>query len=165
MLRRARAKGKGSSGRFQWSEETLIEKIKEDQKDDVEEYLGLYRYLKDNSDNVGYGTGRRTASYTPYIYSLTDSQFPFSVRSNGELLLKFNWETFQRLFGQELEHLASFVVSELGVAVVGEYPVARFLEKETRVKIVDFRDGVESIKRLFRKIQEMSDKKRSWELI
>ena len=151
--------GKGSAGRFQWSEETLIEKIKEDQKDDFEEYLGLYRYLRDNSDSMGFGTGRRTASYTPYLYSLADSQFPFSVRSNGELLLKFSWERFQRLFGQELEVLSSFVVSELDVDVVDEYPVARFLEKETRVKIVDFRDGVESVKRLFRKIQEMSDKK------
>ena len=41
----------------QWTEETLLEKMREDQKDDHATHLELYHYLKNNSDDVKYGTG------------------------------------------------------------------------------------------------------------
>ena len=145
-----------SSGRVKWTEETFIEKLKVDQKDAFTEQIDLFNYLKNNSDGLRYGTGKQTASYTPYIHELSETQFPFSVRSDGKVLLKFSWERFRRLFGEDMETMADFIISILNDEKIDDYPKTQILEKETRITINDFVEGTESIKKLFNKIKEMT---------
>lgn len=147
---------KASGKRYPWTEDTLIEKLKEDQKDDYAYHMDLYEYLKNNSDEIKYGTGTRNASYTPILNSISQTMFPFSIYTNGRILLKLSWSNFNEIFGEHIETLADYTVSELAEGKVDEVTKTQLLSRETRIQISDLKDGAESIKRLFHKIKEIA---------
>jgi len=82
--------------------------------------------------------------------------FPFSIYTNGRVLLKLSWSHFNEIFGEHVETLADYTVSELAEDKVDEVTKAQLLSRETRIQISDLKDGTESIKRLFHKIEEIA---------
>ena len=78
--------------------------------------------------------------------------FPFSIYTNGRILLKLSWSNFNEIFGEHIETLADYTVSELAEEMMGKVTKTQLLSRETQIQINDLKDGAKSIKRLFQKI-------------
>ncbi|MFA5696444.1 MAG: hypothetical protein WC917_03275, partial [Bacilli bacterium] len=96
-----------------WDEESFISQTKEKLGSDAEKVVSLYRYLKDNSDKIKWGTGNANGSFSPIIKKLSPTISPFSIYSDGTFLIKFGWlknhtdkEMFERYFNIFCNELA-----------------------------------------------------------
>lgn len=74
-----------------WDEQSFIAQTKEKLSNDAEKITKLFNYLKLNADKIKWGTGNANGSFAPIIKKLSDTISPFSIYSNGTLLIKFNW--------------------------------------------------------------------------
>jgi len=102
-----------SNTRTTWDEQSFIAQTKEKLKTDAEKIISIYGYLKDNSDSIKWGTGNANGSFSPIIDKLSKTISPFSIYSDGTILVKFEWlenhadknivENYYNIFVEELK--------------------------------------------------------------
>lgn len=74
-----------------WDEISFISQVKERLGFESDKIITVYQMLKKNSNNIKWGTGNINASFSPIIDKLSTSISPFTLYSDGLLLIKFNW--------------------------------------------------------------------------
>ncbi|MFH1252748.1 MAG: hypothetical protein V1664_00220 [Candidatus Uhrbacteria bacterium] len=80
-----------SNARTMWDEQSFIAQAKEKLKEDADKIIDLYSYLKNNAGSINWGTGNANSSFAPMIEKISKTLSPFSIYSNGTILVKFNW--------------------------------------------------------------------------
>lgn len=82
--------------------------------------------------------------------------FPFSIYSNGTILLKLNWYEINRIIRKErIDVLLNSVLEELKEDVIQSVSREQLSDSETRTNIENFKDGIESAKKIFLKIKNL----------
>ncbi len=82
---------KPSGIRKQWDEGSFFEDAKRnlDEKQ-LQSVRKLYDFSKKYTDNIGFGTGTETASFSPKFLNVSNRSV-YSIFSNGKLSLRFYW--------------------------------------------------------------------------
>lgn len=147
---------KSSGKRLIWTEDTFGGRLREDAKENYDDYYSLFQFLKSSSDRIKYGTGTRNASYTPIIERLSMTLFPFSIYSNGTVLLKLSWDEIKKMLGpKNMDVMMNLILDELEDAANLGISGEQLFRRDTRININDFKEGIESVKKIFLQIKNL----------
>ena len=77
--------------RKKWDETMFFEDLKNNaNKEQLEAIKKLYQFSKDNADEIRWGTGASSGSFSPIFYKVSNKSI-FNVQSNGRLVFNFFW--------------------------------------------------------------------------
>ena len=74
-----------------WDETSFITQTKEKLSNNADKIVKLYELFKSHSDKIKWGNGNTNGSFAPIIREISETISPFSIYSNGTILIKFSW--------------------------------------------------------------------------
>jgi hypothetical protein len=74
-----------------WDEQDFIAQAQERLDGEAEKIINLYNFFKTESDKIKWGTGNANGSFSPMMYRLCKTISPFSIYTDGTILVKFSW--------------------------------------------------------------------------
>lgn len=118
----------GSQNRRKWNEESFIEQVKSNLGPNSDTILKLYDYFKDRADKINFGTGAVNCSFNPIIKKFHPRFGIFTIFSNGQVKLKFNWILENPSLENEeivnqtkkLDQIFSEKISQAGIQIRGD---------------------------------------------
>ncbi|NTW15258.1 MAG: hypothetical protein HGA38_02685 [Candidatus Moranbacteria bacterium] len=75
----------------QWDEASFMEQARKSMGDDLAKLVEVYRLSNDVADSIKWGSGKYTASFAPIFKKISGTSSPFSVFTDGSVLIKFAW--------------------------------------------------------------------------
>jgi hypothetical protein len=126
-----------------WDEERFLNQTREKLGDESEKIIKLYNFLKLNVDKIKWGTGNANGSFAPIIKNLSSTISPFSIYSDGTILIKFGWlknhadkDAFDKYFNTFMNE-----ISKTKIKVTEE----ELLENTFKIEVRDFIENYEDI--------------------
>ena len=99
-----------SSNRRNWDEQSFFEDASDRlEPDQVENLRAIYKWCREHSDEITWGTGSKRGSFTPKFYHVTEKSV-FNIFSDGKMWLNFKGlqqpeksKKYGERFGEELK--------------------------------------------------------------
>lgn len=141
-----------SSARRKWDEAQFITQVKERMGENADKLIKLYQYLKDNADNINWGTGAVNGSFAPIVSNISKGTSPFSFYSNGDVLIKFGW-LLEHSDKETVEKHAKIFIDEYHKNTQLKIP-ANYIEGTFKISSQEFIDNYDGIVRAIKKLIE-----------
>lgn len=146
-------KSTSSGTRRKWNEQDFIAQSKEKLKGDSQKLIELYLFLKGKADKINWGTGNLNGSFAPVFFKINKNISIFSVYSDGEIMIKFNWLK-DSLTEAELDKYAEMFVNEMKKETDIKISKKDLLETEMNISSEDFVKNYDGLKNAIKKVIE-----------
>ncbi len=147
-------KGSSPGGqRRKWNEQDFIAQSKERLKGDSQKLIKLYIFLKKKADKINWGTGNLNGSFAPVFFKINKNISIFSVYSNGEIMIKFNWLK-DYLTETKLDRYVEMFIKNIKKETDIEISKKDLLEMEVNISSEDFVKNYDGLKNTIKKVIE-----------
>jgi hypothetical protein len=123
--------------RRKWNEQDFILQSKERLKGDSKKVTDLYLFFKERADRINWGTGNLNGSFAPVFFKIHKNIAVFSVYSDGEIMIKFNWLK-DSLEEAELTKYVELFLGEVKKGTDIEISKGDLLKSEVKISSNDF---------------------------
>jgi len=140
-----------TSERRIWNEQDFINQTNELLKDDASKVIQLYEYFKEKADKINWGTSKNKGSFAPIFNKISKGTSPFSIYSNGNILIKFRWLTGYYMSKEDTEKHYKEFIDELHKNTNIEAP-DDYLDKDFTISGQDFLNNYDGVVEAIKKV-------------